>query len=169
VERGDHAQAIAGLEEAVERIARLGTRQFEGWFTAVLAEAYRLADRRERARATALRALAVSRESGNRYAAGWAQRTLARIARAEGATAEADAALTDALGSFEAVQARFEAARTSLDFAELAASQGDRPETARRLAGAVETFTISGAPRYAERAVALATRVGITPAGPEAG
>src|SRR6185369_11529063 len=49
VEQDDHAHAIPLLEEAVERAGRIGNRQLEGWWTAVLAEAYRLAGRAEQA------------------------------------------------------------------------------------------------------------------------
>ena len=162
VEQDDHAHAIPLLEEAVERAGRIGNRQLEGWWTAVLAEAYRLAGRAEQAGAAALRGLQLSRESGNRHAVGWAERTLGRIARGGGALQEALAGLTDALETFEAADARFEAARTRLDLGELAAERGDAAASAGQLKVTAETFGILRVPRYIERTATLAARHGIS-------
>jgi DNA-binding SARP family transcriptional activator len=158
LEQGDHAQAIPMLAPAVEVLGRFGARQFQGWFTTVLAEAYRLSGQLGRARDLAAEGLGLTREAGNRYGVGWAQRALGRIARAEADPAGAEASLRDALASFGAIEARFELARTHLDLADLAAEGADAGAGATHLAEARALFAALGAPRYTERAEALAAR-----------
>jgi tetratricopeptide (TPR) repeat protein len=169
LEHGDHARAIPRLQDAIDGTRRFGARQFEGWFSAVLGEAYRLAGDFERARDAASHALVVARETNNRHAIGWAQRTLARIAR-HAASADAMSRMLEALATFEEAHACFEAARTRLDLVEIATTQGDLGTASRYLTGVAELFTASGAPRYVERATALASRLGVplTTTGPPA-
>ena len=61
VEQGDAPRAIPALETAVQQHGVFRFPQFQGWFTAFLADAYRLDGRRDQALATAREALEITR------------------------------------------------------------------------------------------------------------
>ena len=166
LEQGDHAQAVVALKPVVEVLGRFGARQFQGWFTTVLAEAYRLGGQLGRARALAAEGLGLTRDAGNRYGVAWAQRALGRIARADADPATAEASIRDALATFASIEARFELGRTHLDLADLAADRRNSAAATAHVAEARAIFAALCAPRYAERAGALAAQLaGVPSAG----
>lgn len=87
-------------------------------------------------------------EEKYRAGVGWAQRTLGRIALAEGALAEAETHLHDALATFISMQARFEMGRTHLALSELADVQDNRERVAVHLTEAYHLFKTLRIPPY---------------------
>lgn len=161
VESGDAASALPLLERAVEQIGQFEFRPLQGWFTAFLAEAWLARGELERARAQATRALELTRDAQFVYGSGWAQRTLGRIATAEGAHAEARRYLDQAGATFESLHARYDVARTRLDLAALAHACGAPDEAAAQLAEARRGLVALNVPRYVERAERLARELGV--------
>jgi hypothetical protein len=88
----------------------------------------------------------VAGEVGFAYALGLAERTLGRIARAQGESGLAATRLGTALDVFAGIGARFEAARTTADLVSLAGARGDRPEAARLARQAEALLRGLGAP-----------------------
>ena len=164
LEHADPARAIDVLEQAVCQVARFGFRRAEGWFTAFLAEACRIGGRLDRARELARRALDISSETRSAPGIAWAQRTLARLAEADGRPHDAERELTAALDTFAAIGASFEVGRTHLALAELSWALGRAPAAARHLSEARRIFDALGVPRYVERAERLARDGGALPA-----
>lgn len=161
LEQGNAAQALPLLDQAVQRFAQFRFPQFEGWFTALLAEAHRCSGQLEAARELAQRALEIVRSVPYWFGVGWAQRSLGRIAQAAGAPANAEALLQEAVETFAAMPAPFELGRTRLDLAVLAHSQ-DRQETAgTHLSEAHTLFRKLKVPQYVERTEQLAYEYGI--------
>jgi transcriptional regulator with AAA-type ATPase domain/tetratricopeptide (TPR) repeat protein len=155
VEHGDAARAIPALEAAVQRHGAFPFPQFQGWFTAFLAEAYRLDGQLERAHATAQQALDITRSARSLYGVGLTLRALGRIHLAAGRPAEALATLREALETFETMQGRYNAGRVWLDLGEAALAGGDRVAAAGYWTSAQQRFTALRVPRWAERAAAL--------------
>ena len=89
--QGGLGQAIAVLEQSIERCIQVQYRGLQGWFTAWLSEAYLLHGQTEQARDAALQSLEIARDVKNGYMAGWATRVLGRIAQARGAVMGQDA------------------------------------------------------------------------------
>jgi len=87
-------------------------------------------------------------EEKYRAGVGWAQRTLGRIALAEGALAEAETHLHDALATFISMQARFEMGRTHLALSELADVQDNRERVAVHLTEVYHLFKTLRIPPY---------------------
>ena len=156
VEHGDAGRAIPSLEAAVQQHGAFPFPQFQGWFTAFLAEAYRLDGQLERAHATAREALEITRASRSLYGVGLALRALGRIQLAAGRPAEALATLEEALGTFEGMQGALRRGPG------LARSRRRRPRGrqsggGRRALGAgPPALRDLHVPRWAERAEALA-------------
>ena len=155
VEQGDAARAIPALEAAVQQHGVFRFPQFQGWFTAFLADAYRLDGQRERAHATAREALEITRAAGSRYGVGQALRALGRVQLAAGALAEATATLHEAVATFEAIRARYDTARVWMDLGEVALAMGDRAAAAGHWEDARQRFVDLRVPRWAERAEVL--------------
>ena len=163
-EAGEASNAIPLLEEAVQQLARFPQRQ--STVMVFLGEAYRLDGRGRDARVAAKRALVVSREIALTWATASAERTLGRIAFAEGDRGAAARHLDAALALFAAIPAHFELGRTHLDRALLAHTETDgRDQTARHLNAAHRLFTAARAPRYTERAERLSADLGIASRG----
>jgi transcriptional regulator with AAA-type ATPase domain/tetratricopeptide (TPR) repeat protein len=156
VEQGDAARAIPALETAVQQHGVFRFPQFQGWFTAFLADAYRLDGRREQALASAHEALEITRAARSPYGVGLALRALGRVQLATGALSKAVATLHEAVATFEAIQARYDVARVWVDLGEAALATGDRPAAAHHWERARQRFVDLHVPRWAERAEALA-------------
>jgi tetratricopeptide (TPR) repeat protein len=163
VEHGDPARAIPVLETSVRQHTIFRFPQFQGWFTAFLAEAYRVDGQLERAHATAREALEITRAARSLYGVGLALRALGRVQLAAGSAAEATATLEEALAAFETMQARYDAARVWLDLGEAARADGQIAEAARHSERARQRFLELHVPGRAHRAEALA-RQGARPA-----
>jgi len=101
------------------------------------------------------RGLAVVRSAQYWFGVGYAERILARIARAGGDLAAAESRLGEALRTFASIGAEFEIARVHLELADLVRA---RDVTAARahLDHACRTFAALRTPRYTERAALLA-------------
>jgi transcriptional regulator with AAA-type ATPase domain/tetratricopeptide (TPR) repeat protein len=156
VEHGDAPRAIPVLEAAALQHGAFPFPQFQGWFTAFLAEAYRLDGQVERAHATAREALEITRVSRSQYGVGLALRALGRIQLAAKTPTEAMATLEEALATFEAMQGRYDAARVWLDLGEAALATGNRAAARQHRERARQRFVDLRVPRWAERAEALA-------------
>ena len=156
VEQGDAVRAMPALEAAVQQHGAFPFPQFQGWFTAFLADAYRLDGRRDQALVTAREALEITRAARSPYGIGLALRALARVQLAVGASSEAMATLDEAAATFEAIQARYDAARVWMDRGE-ARPRDRRPGGSRpALERARQRFVDLHVARWAERAEALA-------------
>ena len=158
LEKGDAAQAIAALEQAVQHMSRYGYRQLHGWFTTDLSEAYRLSRQIEQARDLAIQGLEITRGAKFWYGIGLAQRALGRIAQASGALAVAKRYLSEALDTFTAIQARFEIGRTHLDLAAVVHAEGNQYAVATHLQEAHALFRALQAPTYVECTAQLARK-----------
>jgi tetratricopeptide (TPR) repeat protein len=158
-EAGLGDRAIAELEPVVTELGRLGVRRPHGLFTACLAEAYRVAGRREQARAAAIGAVEGTRTLGYAYASGLAQRTLGRLALDEGRPVEALAQLREAFATFASIGAMFEEARTRLDLGAVHRALARHADAAREFNMARQTFQALEVPGYVERAVRLGADV----------
>ena len=134
VEHGDAARAMPALEASVQQHGAFRFPQFQGWFTAFLADAYRLDGRRERALSTAREALGITRAARSPYGVGLALRALGRVQLAAGALPEATSTLHEAGAAFEAMQARYDAARVWMDLGRGRPRDG-RPGGGRRALG----------------------------------
>jgi len=162
MEKGDASQAIAALEQAIPLVQRFGLRAYEGWFTAFLAEAYRLAGRLERAEVLSSSALQIATEASFPLAVAWAQLSLGRIAAARHDLPAATARLDEALAAFTTTHSHYERARTHMDLAGIGRAHGDREATRRHLAAALELFRRLGTSRYQERVERLVADWGLS-------
>jgi transcriptional regulator with AAA-type ATPase domain/tetratricopeptide (TPR) repeat protein len=156
-EKGDASLAIEALEQSIPLVHRFGLRAYDAWFTAFLAEAYRLAGHLERADALAESAVRTAMEASFPVGVGWAQLCQGRIAAARRDLALATTKLDAALSTFTATHSRYECGRTHLELAGVWRERGDG-ETARlHLRTAGERFDELGVPWYRERVERLAT------------
>lgn len=112
LQKGDVEQAVATLEDAVERIEGTGMRQLLGWFSTYLGEGYLAAGRGEEARAAVERGLEVCREAEFRFGEGLALRALGRILADGGAADEAARRLEEAVQVLGQLPAPLEVERT---------------------------------------------------------
>jgi tetratricopeptide (TPR) repeat protein len=160
VEHGDAARAIPALEAAVQQHGAFPFPQFQGWFTAFLAEAYGLDGQLERAHATAREALEISQTARSLYGVALALRALGRVQLAAGAPRDATVALEEARKALESMQARYDAARVQLALGEAALAAGDRTAAAEHWERARRRFVDLNVPRWSERAEALTRTLG---------
>ena len=158
--KGDHARAIALLEQAVASMDAFRFQRLVCIFGGFLAGAYRSADRIDEAREAAERALSLSEELRYPWSTALARRELGRIDIAAGDLADAERRLGDALEAFDGMDAVFEAAVTRLDLAEVDLLGGRSEGAAHHLEVCRQSFTAVGAPAYLARAESLARRLG---------
>lgn len=125
-ESGDAAQALRVLEQALQQLQRMRSRQQLCVVTAWVSEALLVNGRLDEARDLALQGLESSQDIKHRSGVGMAQRVLGRIAQASGEFAEAESYLHQALQTFASLQMRFEVARTHVDLAMLAHARATR-------------------------------------------
>ncbi|MGH7303510.1 MAG: ATP-binding protein, partial [Candidatus Rokuibacteriota bacterium] len=156
MEKGETAEAIARLAHAVKLFAQFGYRPLQGWFTAFLAEAYRLEGQPELARDAARKSLQIATDARVRVAEGWARLVLGRIAIGAGAHGEAEEHLREALAAFDAVHSRYEMARTQVDLAVTAHAQGRKDAARVFLSDAHALFLRLNVPHHAGRTEQLA-------------
>src|SRR5499427_4983933 len=161
MERGDGTQAILALEQAASIAASVGYRPLQSWFSAFLAESYRIDGRFDTAREIATKSLQIATDARVQVATGWARLCLGRVANATGAHAEAEQHLKVALETFAGIQSRYEMGRTQLDLAVATHAQGKREAATGFLRAAHELFGVLGLVRYAERAKGLAKDLSI--------
>ena len=126
-ERGDHARAIAPLEESVASMTEFRFQRNVCVFRGFLAGPDRSAGRLEEAREAAEGALSLSEELRYPWSIALARRVAGRIDLAAGDLAAPSAAWSAALEAFTGMEAGFKVAITHLDLAEL----GARPGAAR--------------------------------------
>ena len=160
VEHGAAARAIPALEASAEQHRVFRFPQFQAWFTAFLADAYRLDGQLERAHGAAREALEISRAAGSVYGVGLALRVLGRIQLAAGAPADAMATLEEAVATFEAIRARYDTARVWLDLGAAACAAGDRQRAAGHWGDAHRRLVELRVTRWAERAERLVRSLG---------
>jgi DNA-binding SARP family transcriptional activator/class 3 adenylate cyclase len=167
-EKGDHARAIAVLEQAVASLREFRFRRLVCVFGGFLAGAYRSAGRVDEAREAAEGALSLSEELRYPWSATLARRELGRIDLAAGDLTGAERRLGEALEAFSGMEAAFEVAVTHLDLAELARRRGLPERAAQHLEVCRERFAALGAPAYLDRAERLARRLEGSLVGDEA-
>ena len=160
LEKGDAEEAIPLLERSVEQLGRFRIRQTQGWFIAMQAQGHFLAGHLDRARGLAQQALEMTVHPRHSHGAGWARRTLGRVAQAEGDAAEAERHLTEAAAVFTAIGARYEEARTRLDLAALHRDRGRREAAVAEMERASRLLRGLGATRYDATLSALAAALG---------
>jgi tetratricopeptide (TPR) repeat protein len=151
LEAGDAHHAIPLLETSVEHLARFQIRQTQGFYLALLAEAYVLSGGLEHAAELATQALGVSQAAGYVYGVGWAQRALGRVALGRHSTREARVRFTDALHTFASVETLFEEGRTHVALADVATVEGDADAVGVHLTEALRAFQALQLARYVER------------------
>lgn len=167
-EAGDATRAIRELEHALGELRRLraggGYRfvQMDGYFTAVLAEAYVLASDLERGTALADEALAAGRAGKWVVAIAYAERATARAAWAGADLVRAAEHMMRALELFRSTEARFQTARTELTMGELEHARGDTGSAAAYLRRAHAAFVTLRVPRHVGFAERLAGELGAT-------
>ncbi len=157
LEKGDLPTAIEALEDSTARLRQAGMQQLLGWFSAFLADAYRLSGRLDEARDFAHEALAVTEAVRFRYGSGMAQRALGRVTREDGDREAAEIWLREALDSFRSIRAPFEVGRTRLELARLAGAGSQAAAT--ELGEARRIFAELRLPAYVERADRLAVEL----------
>ncbi len=165
LEKGDAAEAIPRLEEAIQQVGQFGFRQFQGWFMIFLAEARRLNGQIEEGLELAIKGLEISSKAKFSAGVGWAHHALGRLALAKGVLLDAESHLNQARETFTFVQSRYELGRTHLDLAALARAQGNREAVATHLRAAHQLFTVLKVPRYIEKTEQLAKEFGVAPLG----
>ena len=162
LENGDHATAMAHLEDAVQRARHFQFPPILGWFLAWWGEACLLSGRLETAHAHASEGLAISHDIGFRWNAAMAQRTLGRIERQQGHLEIASEHLQGALQTFTMLQSRFDVGRTYLDLASLAYMRNN-PDTATvHLSTAYAWFKKLQVPKWIERTEQVTREYGVT-------
>ncbi|MGH7320894.1 MAG: sigma 54-interacting transcriptional regulator [Candidatus Rokuibacteriota bacterium] len=161
LEKGDAAEARPPLTQALGLLGQFHFPQPQGWFTAYLADAYRLGRQHGTARELAGQAATLTRDARSVYGSGLARRVQGRIALDLGDLSEAEARLNEALDLFGSVPARHDVARTHLDLAALSRAQGRPEAVARHLDEAHAAFCALGVPRQVERAAQLALAFGV--------
>ncbi|MBI2206369.1 MAG: AAA family ATPase [Candidatus Rokubacteria bacterium] len=163
LEAGDVSRAVATLEEAVTLGRGFGAQRPQWLFLAMLADAYRLEGRLDDAHAAAVEVIRSTREVDYRYARGWAERGLGRVAQARGRLSDARARIGEALAIFAAVEAGLEVGRTHLDLARLAHAAGGRDDAAEHLCAARALFTGLGLPAWVARTGQVARELDVPP------
>jgi DNA-binding NtrC family response regulator/tetratricopeptide (TPR) repeat protein len=161
MEKGDAAEAIPLLEQVAAQFSRFGYRPLQGWFTAFLAEAYRISGQFDVAREVATKSLQIATDSQVGVATGWARLSLGRIANATRAHAEAESHLKTALDTFAGIQSRYEMGRTQMDLAIAAHAQGKVEAAAASLRSAHDQFKALSVPNYLRRVQQLASDLAI--------
>ena len=161
LEQGDAAQAIPLLEQSIQHWQQFRFPQLQGWFTALLGEAWLRCDNVAKGQTLARQGLAMTQEVQFAYGIGVAQRVLGRAAQANGACAEAETSFYAALRTFTAMSARFEVGRTHLALADLAYAQEHRAVAAQHLHDAHRLFVALQVPRWVEQTAQRARAFGV--------
>jgi DNA-binding NtrC family response regulator/tetratricopeptide (TPR) repeat protein/class 3 adenylate cyclase len=155
LEKGDAARAIPLLEESSQQLGQFRVPT-QGWFLALLGEAYRMAGQLDRAVEFAEQGVRICRDVRYQYGLSWALRVLGRIKMTRESLSEAETHLLEALDTFTSIEARAEAARTHVALAELGRVRSDHDGIVRHLTQALRLCTALAIPHYTERIEALA-------------
>jgi len=161
LEQGDAAQAIPLLEQSIQHWQQFRFPQLQGWFTALLGEAWLRCDNVAQARELGRQGLAITQEVQFAYGVGVAQRLLGRVAQADGAHAEAETYFHAALQTFTAMSARFEVGRTHMALADLAYARQNRVAAVQHLDEAHRLFVALQVPRLVEQTAQRAMAFGM--------
>jgi DNA-binding SARP family transcriptional activator len=167
LEKGDPGEAITCLEKSLRQLRSfIGAgapryRDLEGYFTAMLSEAYLLQGRTDEAHRAALDAFEVASKCRWQTSLAYAERALAKIALTAGAPRDAEAHLHRALDIFSSIDFRFHVARTHVMLAEVGQSRGDGTAALTHLQAAYDLFKLLRVSRYIEQAEKLATTFGV--------
>jgi tetratricopeptide (TPR) repeat protein len=159
--KGDLAQAIPILEQAVQAADRYRSRQVQSMFRIYLGEAYHLDDQIEKASGSAYQGLKLAEAIKFPWGMGRAQRILGCIALTNGNLAEAEFYLQHALETLASIHACFEQARTHLDCAALAHTQGHQDTATTHLSTAYAWFQKLQVPKWMERTEQRAREYGV--------
>jgi class 3 adenylate cyclase/tetratricopeptide (TPR) repeat protein len=162
LEKGDLAEAILTLEQAVEQANQYRSRQVQSWFKTYLGEAYRADGQIEKARDLALQGFQLAQDAEHPWGVALAQRTLGRIAHTSGNLTEAENDLKNAMETFSSIEARYELARTHLDLAALAHTQNNHNTATMHLNQAYTWFKKLQVPKWVEKTEQLAREYGVT-------
>jgi tetratricopeptide (TPR) repeat protein len=162
LEKGEIAQAIPVLEQAVEQAALYRSRQVQSWVNTYLGEAYNRDNQYEKAQDFAHRGLTLAQDIKNPYGIGLAHRALGHIAQSHENPMEAKHAYDAALQVFSASQVYYEQARTHLDLASLAHTQNNPDTATTHLSTAYAWFNKLQVPKWVEKTEQLAQEYGVT-------
>jgi DNA-binding SARP family transcriptional activator len=154
LEVGDAKEAVPPLRRALAAMDRFRFRPLEAVCAILLGEAQHLAGE-PGARELVEWGLAIARDDDYRYWVAWGERSLGRMAAAEGALDDADARLRQAHRGFAEVPAPFEEGRTLLALADLALARRDRAAREAHLSSAHARFAALGATAWVRRVEAL--------------
>jgi tetratricopeptide (TPR) repeat protein len=158
---GHHREARSPLEDALTEYRRFQFVELEAWTLALLSEAALGNSKSGEAQEFAMHALELATRSGFQYVTGLAERSLGRVARANGSLDDAQHHLDKAVAIFQAIEARWELARTFLEAAAVAHGLGEEGGAVRHLSDAHRLFTEIGVSRYVERTTDLALELGL--------
>jgi len=164
-ESGDLQEATADLLRAIDLAASTHHPGILGRFQGWLAETLLRAGDHDEARKVASTARATAEETGCKWVAALAHRTLGRIAAATGDLAGARRLLSEARARLEAIGCRFDLALTHMDLARLAAGERRDPEPS--LAAARRLLAEVPAPIYRDRLRSLAAELGCSEHDPD--
>lgn len=166
LEQGDPSEAVLCLEESLRQLKSfIGAgasryRELDGYFTAMLSEAYLLQGRTGEAKLAASNAFRVATECRWPTSLAYAERSLAKLAMAAGAFEEAETHLAHALEVFASIDYRFQVARTRLLLAEVNERRGNRATGLAHVQEAYGMFKLLRVSKYVERAEKVAMKFG---------
>jgi class 3 adenylate cyclase/tetratricopeptide (TPR) repeat protein len=160
--RGNLAEAVSTLEQAVDQADQYRSRQVQSWFNTYLSEAYLQNGQIDKAYRFGYQAFTLAENSQHPRGIALAQHILGRIAHASGNLTEAKSHLHKALVTFCSLPARYDLARTHLDLASLAHTQNDVDTATTHLSTAYAWFQKLRIPKWMERTEQLAQEYGVT-------
>jgi tetratricopeptide (TPR) repeat protein len=163
LDQGSASEALPLLRDSVDQLTRLGLRYLAGRFMPLLAEAHLATGDLGAARRHAQEACDLNRQTRSRWALGFGQRALGRVAWAEGALPEAERQLREALATFAAVPMPYELARTHQMLAELASVTGQRHEALAGLREARSLLQRLSLPKRLAELERISHTLGVTP------
>ena len=162
LQNGNATRAIELLTGAVDFLSLFHHRHLTMWFTALVAEAHLLDGQIELAHARALEAHGAAQAAHFPAGVNYAEWVLGRIAQARGDGAGVERWRASFHSSETKVERGFWRGRELFDLARCAHVRGERDRAAAYLRSAHDVFLAADAPRYLDRAVALAHELGIT-------
>ncbi len=162
LEKGDGAEAVSTLEQAVEQAHQYRSLQVQSRFKTFLSEAYLLDGQIEKASNLARQAVELAKDIKHPWGIGIAQCALGRIAHASDNLAEADSHLQESLETFSSIQARYHQARTHFDLAALSYTQDNHDTATTHLSTAYSWFKKLQVPKWVNKTEQLAREYGVT-------
>ena len=162
VGKGDAAEAIPVLEQALQVYNQMGYRALQGLLMVRLGEAYLLRGDVEEADGLTHQGLALTREAPYRHGIGVAHSVLGQIALARGRLSEAETHFQEALDLFTTGHQHHFLGIVHLDLARLAHAQGNLKAVATYLHEAHTLFNASRLPKWVEHTAQLANELGVS-------